>query len=140
VDGDGADGARCDIGAFEFGAAANTPPTISNIPDTGTSFDTPAGPIAFTIGDTETPANSLTVSGTSANQTLVPNGNISFGGGGTSRTVTITPAAGQSGSTTITITVGDGAAASSDSFMLTVNPAGSGSASYFIVLPVVLRQ
>ena len=75
----------------------------------------------FTIGDAETAAASLTVSGTSSNQTLVPNANIVFGGSGANRTVTITPANGQSGTTTITVTVSDGTLTTNDTFVLTVS-------------------
>ncbi|MCX7805697.1 MAG: Ig-like domain-containing protein, partial [Planctomycetota bacterium] len=101
--------------------ATNTPPTISDIPDQTTDEDTPVGPISFTVGDAETPANP-TVTGTSGNTTLVPDTNIVFGGSGTDRTVTITPAANQHGTVTITVTVSDGSATSSDTFVLTVNP------------------
>lgn len=102
-------------------SAVNDLPTISAITNQSTPENTPAGPIAFTIGDTETPADNLTVSGTSSNTTLVPNANISFGGTGTDRTVTLTPANGQSGTTTIEITVSDGTDVASTSFTLTVN-------------------
>ncbi len=51
---------------------------------------------------------------------MVPNGNIVFGGSGSDRTVTLTPAAGESGSTTITIDVGDGTVVTSITFTLTV--------------------
>ena len=53
--------------------------------------------LRFTVGDVETAAGSLTVSGTSSNTTLVPNANIVFGGSGANRTVTVTPAANQTG-------------------------------------------
>lgn len=103
-------------------APANTAPTISDILNQGTQEDLPTSAIVFTIGDTETTATSLTVSGTSSNQTLVPNGNIVFGGSGANRTVTISPAGNQNGTTTITITVNDGAGmTASDTFLLTVN-------------------
>src|SRR6185295_14868180 len=86
-----------------------------------TPQNTPSGPHTVTIGDVETAAASLTMSGTSSNTTLVPNANIVFGGSGASRTVTITPATGQSGSATITMTVADGTGGTaSDSFVLTV--------------------
>ncbi|HZD55107.1 MAG TPA: Ig-like domain-containing protein, partial [Anaerolineales bacterium] len=52
--------------------SVNDAPTISDIPDQTTPEDTSTGPIGFTVGDTETPAGSLAVSGTSSNQTLVP--------------------------------------------------------------------
>ena len=62
------------------------------------------------------------MSGSSSNTTLVPNGNIVFGGSGANRTVTVTPAANQSGTATITVTVSDGALTASDTFVLTVTP------------------
>ena len=102
--------------------AVNDAPTISNIPDQTTDVNTPTSAIGFTVGDVETAAGSLQISGSSANQTLVPNANIVLGGSGASRTVTITPAAGQYGTATITISVSDGIATSSDAFVLTVNP------------------
>lgn len=103
---------------------ANTPPTISDITDQTITEDASTGALAFTVGDAETPAASLTVSGTSSNLTLVPNANIAFGGTGASRTVTVTPAANQSGTATITVTVTDSASGTaSDTFLLTVNAA-----------------
>ena len=80
------------------------------------------GRLNFTVGDAETPAVNLQLSGTSSNPTLVPNGNIVFGGSGTDRTVTVTPATGQSGTATITVTVNDGPHDISTNFVVTVNP------------------
>jgi subtilisin len=101
----------------------NTSPTISNITNQSTNEDTATSAIAFTVGDAETP-NSLTVSGSSSNTTLVPNGNIVFVGSLTDRTVTVTPAANANGSATITVTVTDPVGATAtDTFVLTVNPA-----------------
>jgi len=102
--------------------SVNAPPTISSIANKVTSEDTATAPINFTVGDAETPATALTVSGSSGNLTLVPNANISFGGSGANRTVTVTPAANQSGTATITVTVNDGSATASTAFVLTVNP------------------
>ena len=103
-------------------AFSNTPPIISDIRNQTTNEDTPTGAIPFTVNDNETPAANLVVTGTSSNTTLVPNGSIVFGGSGTNRTVTITPAANQYGSTTITVTVTDGGGlTASDTFTLTVN-------------------
>ena len=97
-------------------------PTISNIPNQNTPVNTSLGPIGFTVGDTETPAGSLTVTATSANQTLVTDGAITLGGSGANRTITISPESGQQGVVTITVTVSDGANSASDTFVLTVNP------------------
>src|SRR6266542_4554235 len=98
----------------------NTPPTISSIANRTINEDTTTGTISFTVNDTETPAG-LTVSGSSSNPTLAPNANIVFGGSGTNRTVTLTPAANQSGTATITVTVSDGQSSASTSFVVTVN-------------------
>jgi len=96
-------------------------PTITNIADRSTPLNTATGAIVFTIGDAETAATLLTVSGTSNDQTLVPNANIVFGGTGANRTVTITPASGQTGTAIITVTVTDGdLQTATDTFVLTV--------------------
>ncbi len=100
--------------------AVNDPPTISDITDQATNEDTATGAIGFTIGDVETPAASLTVSGTSSDQGVVANADIVFGGSGASRTVTITPVAEASGTATITVTVNDGTTNTTDTFVLTV--------------------
>jgi hypothetical protein len=104
-------------------APANTAPTISNITDRAVNQNTGTGAIAFTVGDGETPAGNLVVTGASSNGTLVPPGNIVFGGSEAARTVTVTPAANQVGDATITVTVSDGTLTARDTFMLTVHAA-----------------
>jgi hypothetical protein len=99
----------------------NNAPTISNISSRTINEDANTGAVAFTVGDVETAAGSLTVSRSSSNTSLVPTANITFGGSGASRTVTVTPAANQSGSATITVTVSDGSLTASDTFTLTVS-------------------
>ena len=99
----------------------NTAPTISDITDLSVPSGGNTGALAFTVGDAETPVESLTVSATSSNTTLVPNGNIVIGGSGASRTVTVTPVSGLSGSATITVTVTDaGSLTATDTFVVTV--------------------
>lgn len=98
----------------------NTAPTISNIADQTINEDASTAAVAFTIGDGETAAGSLTITGYSSNLALVPNTNIVFGGSGVSRTVTVTPAANQNGTTTIMVTLSDGALTANDTFILTV--------------------
>jgi hypothetical protein len=97
------------------------PPTISNITDLSINEDTASGPIAFTVGDAETAASSLTVSASSANTTLVPAGGLVLGGSGANRTIAITPAANQVGSALITVTVSDGALSATDTFTVQVS-------------------
>jgi hypothetical protein len=102
----------------------NAAPTISDVGNQSTTSGVATPPIAFTIGDLETPAADLTVTATSSNTALVPDANIALEGSGASRTVTITPAAGLVGSTTITLTVTDaGDLTASDTFVLTVDKA-----------------
>jgi hypothetical protein len=113
--------------------AGNSPPTISDIPDQVTKAGTPAGPVALTVGDLETPVEDLTLTGTSSNTALVPVENIVFGGSGANRTLTITPAAGQTGAATLTITVDDGSATASDNLLLRVEPFG-------VYLPLLVRN
>jgi hypothetical protein len=103
-----------------LGAGENTPPTISDIPNQETNVGMAIGPIAFTVGDLETPVADLIVTAVSSNQALVPDGNIELGGSGANRTITLTPMPGQSGFTTITVTVSDGSLSTPDTFVLTV--------------------
>ena len=103
----------------------NNVPTISNITDRSIAVNTSTGAIAVTIGDVETPAASLTLTGTSSNPALVPLSGIVFGGSGTNRTVTVTPAANQLGSSTITVSVSDGVLTASDTFLVTVTGTAS---------------
>ncbi|HXJ76522.1 MAG TPA: Ig-like domain-containing protein, partial [Candidatus Dormibacteraeota bacterium] len=108
----------------------NDPPTISNIPDQTTAVGTAVGPIAFTVGDVDTAAAGLTLTGSSSSQTLVPDANIVFGGSGSARTVTVTPVAGQAGAATITVTVSDGVLTTNDTFVLTVVNSFIGTRSF----------
>ncbi len=64
----------------------------------------------FTVNDATINPNSLAISVTSDNPTLVPNNsaNLVVSGSGRSRTLTVIPAAGQSGTANITLTVSDG--------------------------------
>ncbi|MEY3895149.1 MAG: hypothetical protein RLZZ214_668, partial [Verrucomicrobiota bacterium] len=98
----------------------NSAPSISAIPDQSTNEDTTTMPLAFTLGDDFTAAESLVVSGVSSDTTLVPNGNIVFIGSGANRTVTVTPAPNQSGTATITLSVSDGSLSSDEVFVLTI--------------------
>lgn len=96
-------------------------PSISAIAAQTTPTNTPTAAIPFTVYDNETP-NSLTVSGTSSNPTLVQDTDISIVGTGANRTVQVTPQPDQAGNTIITLTVSDGVTSASTTFNLTVFP------------------
>jgi hypothetical protein len=101
----------------------NTPPSISTIADTTIRLNQSSGPLGFTIGDDFTPVNSLALTVTSSDGTLLPLAGLVFGGSGANRTLTVTPAAGHTGVGTVTVTVRDGGGlTSSDTFNVTVNP------------------
>lgn len=109
---------------------ANTPPSISNITDQLIDENTTAGPINFTISDTQSSASSLTVQAVSLNTTLLPTANIVFSGGGANRTVTLTPIANTFGSAAVLLLVSDGFHTTPETFTLHV--AGTGSNSNWI--------
>ena len=99
----------------------NEAPNISNVVDQTTNEDIATAAIPFTIGDPDAGA-ALTVSAASSNTALLPNANITLGGTGNNRTISMNPAANQNGTSTITVTVSDGTLTAVDTFILTVNP------------------
>jgi hypothetical protein len=100
----------------------NTPPTISSIANQTINVNTGTGPLAFMIGDAQTPANNLAVSASSSNPALVPAGSISLSGNATVWTIAVTPAAGQTGTATIAVTVCDPSLCTTTNFLVTVIP------------------
>jgi hypothetical protein len=74
---------------------------------------------SFTISDIE--GDSLTISASSSNTSLISLSNMTFSGTGESRTLTITPTTNESGYATLTVSVFDGNLTSTTSFTLTVN-------------------
>jgi hypothetical protein len=113
------------------------PPSISGLVAVSIPANSNTGPMPFLISDVETPAGSLTVSATSDNPTLVPNvpANLTFGGSGENRTLTVTPAAGQQGTANIEVVVTDGNnETAANSFTITVGlPTISSSANVIAV-------
>lgn len=121
--------------------SSNSPPFISFIGNQNTSSGVSTPPIAFQVGDAETPAPNLNVSGSSSDTSLVRQANIVFGGAGSNRTVTVTPEPGRSGNVAITISVSDGQSTASSSFPLQIDgmeqpqsPATEPNVDSFIVL------
>lgn len=115
-------GARNTIANWRQAVSPNTPPTITALGDQVIDEDGATPALAFTVGDAQTPATSLSVTASSSNTALVPNtaAALALSGGGANRALTVTPVANQNGTTTITVTVTDGALSASRSFQLTV--------------------
>ena len=102
---------------------ANSPPTIAVPPPQTMSgfFGATLGPLAVTIGDRETPPGSLVLTANSSNPLLIDNSQITLGGSGSNRTVTITLPGFRLGASLITLTVSDGVGTASGSFPVVVN-------------------
>lgn len=113
------DGAATAVTTFTLSVTIPQPPGIAPIGAQSTPEDTPRD-IAFTVSDADTPLDTLVVTATSSNTTLVPNANLALAGSGANRTLTATPAANQAGTSTITVVVNDGVTSAQTSFVLSV--------------------
>lgn len=107
--------------------AVNDDPTLTAISAQTTDEDTTITGIAFTAdegGGADENAQSVTVSATSSNTTIVANTGIAVtcndAGNGCAGTISITPVANAFGTTTITVTASDGALTTQRTFDLTV--------------------
>ncbi len=118
------DGAKTSATSFTVTIAAsvagNTAPMIQGVANETIVAGSTYGPLPLVIKDTESTENTLALSATSSNPTLVPVASIAFGAQSWGRTVTVTPAAGQSGRAVITLAVTDGTNITSTSFVLDV--------------------
>jgi len=97
----------------------NSEPTISSIGDQAITEGT-TKEFSFHVDDEETGVYSVTVTGTSSDQTLIPNENIVIKGTGKDRVVSITPVLGQAGEVTITLSATDGDMSFEQSFKVTI--------------------
>jgi len=101
--------------------ARNQPPTIAAIGNQQMAEDTTIN-LTFVVTDTDTPSDDLVYTVASSSPVIVPNANLSLGGNGPNRTLSITPAPDQYGVVIITITVSDGEFTITHNFTLTVMP------------------
>jgi hypothetical protein len=85
---------------------ANTPPTLSAIPDQ-TASPGALTIVGFSVGDAETPPDLLRFTVATSNPQLLPEGGIMLGGSGYNRLAALSPAVGQSGTAVVRITVTD---------------------------------
>lgn len=107
-------------GTVAGGATANTPPTVGTVPDQNASSGISTPAVGVLIGDAESDPATLALVATSDNQTLLPDANITLGGTGASRTVSVKPAAGQVGTCIVTLTVSDGLVTAATTFNVKV--------------------
>lgn len=100
----------------------DAPPSLSAIADVAVNQDTSSTAIPFAVRDDRTAAGSLTVTASSSDTTVIPVEGITLAGGGTNRTVMVTPMETAIGAATVSLTVVDAAGLSTTrSFRVTVN-------------------
>jgi hypothetical protein len=120
-------GATALVGAPEIGQRgaayvfANTAPVLPVIDPKTTPEDVPLT-IPFTVSDAESAPDTLTFITQSSNPALVPDAGLAIGGTGSTRTLTITPAANRSGDTMIGLSASDGFFTITTFFRVTVTP------------------
>jgi VCBS repeat-containing protein len=85
----------------------NDAPTVTVAAGGSCGSNDRSGTLNLTVTDVETPAAALTLSRSSSNQTLLPDGNVTFAGTGADRTITATTASGRTGTAVVTVTVSD---------------------------------
>ena len=95
-------------------------PSVSSVADQYIDENKATPTLGFKIGDQTTSVNSLIVTASSSNTTMIPPSGIVLGGSGADRTVTVTPAANQAGEATVTLDVFDGTDHTTESFRVTV--------------------
>src|SRR5215218_10021337 len=94
----------------------NDAPTLAVAPGRTCGSNDRSGTINLTVGDVD--GGTLTLSAASSNPALVPNGNVVFGGSGTTRTMTATTVAGGTDTAILTVTVSDGQATATVTVMV----------------------
>jgi len=100
--------ANCDIGSFELEEPPNAAPGVTVAQGGSCGTDQRSGTLRLRVSDVDDPSSGLSLSATSSNRVLLPRANISFGGTGGNRTMTLRPLDGKSGTAFVRITVGDG--------------------------------
>jgi VCBS repeat-containing protein len=105
--------------------ALNDAPTVAVAAGGVCGADDRSGTLNLTVADVDDPAGGLTLTGASSNQGLVPDANLSFGGVGAARSLTVRAVRRGTGAATITVAVSDGSAAGAVD--VTLRAAGSGN-------------
>jgi VCBS repeat-containing protein len=105
--------------------AVNDAPTVTVAAGGSCGSNDRSGTLNLTVADVDNPAAGLTLSASSSNQTLLPNGNVTFAGTGANRTITATTVSGRTGTAVVTVTVSDGQATAN--VPITVKAGGNGN-------------
>lgn len=100
--------------------ATNSTPTLATISDQVVNYGTSSVAVPLTMADSDTPLAVVTLSGNSANESLVADASISFSGSTGSRTASIVTVPGVTGTTAITLVASDGSSIATRVFNLTV--------------------
>ncbi|WP_291856142.1 hypothetical protein, partial [Marinilabilia sp.] len=100
----------------------NSAPTITEIEDQVLCTNSETQPLNFTVGDDDTAPDELTITGFSANPSVVPHSGIEIEGTGSNRTVTIKPVPYESGHAIIYLMVEDGLSQTIEEFAVTIAP------------------
>ncbi|MFL3658713.1 MAG: hypothetical protein ACJ07L_11770 [Opitutales bacterium] len=117
------DGVRTTDESFTLNVQSITVPVISAIADVSITLGASVDPVDFSIEDTETAVENLTISLASSNTVLLPIENISIEGMGANRTLVATPVEGLMGASTVTVTVGDGSGEAIETLEIAVQSA-----------------
>jgi hypothetical protein len=105
----------------------NSPPSISGLSNRSTDEDTAIN-VDFTVSDATTPANQITVTAVSEDQSLVQDSGLAVSSlGGGNRRLAITPRPNRHGEVTITVTANDGVFIHIEKFQLTIQPVTPGT-------------
>jgi hypothetical protein len=114
---------RAALGSLLASAVVCATPRISPIADQEVDEDTSTPALPFTVDDPKTPAGQFTVEAESSDAALVPRQNLVLTGGGSERTVRISPATNRFGAAFITLTVRSATGEyASNRFTFTVRP------------------
>lgn len=114
--------AGCGGGGYDSSQSSDAPPTLAAIADLTINQDLSSAAIPFTVSDDRTGAANLVVTASSSHSALIPVEAIALAGGGSNRTVTVTPVDAAFGSAMVSIKVADAAGQTTTrSFRVTVN-------------------
>lgn len=98
-------------------------PTVSTIADVVSDEDVVIGPVGFRVADVDSDVDSLVVTATSSDQSLVRDVDITISGTGADRFISLAPFKDATGGpATITVQVSDGTTVTSTSFTVSISP------------------